>query len=154
MCITIATASLILGATAAAAGTATTVHGQQVQAVAEQKAEKFRKAQMNLDVQRRRREIIREAQVARGLALNNAAGQGASEGTGLQGGLNQIAANESQGLTAQRQNLAIGSKIFDANAQAAKGQSIAAFGSGAQNIGGTLMDNNTKIAQIAGKFLT
>jgi hypothetical protein len=128
------------------------VAGQSAAADAAADAEKLRKKQMNLDVMRRRREIIRESQVARGLALNNAASQGASEGSGIAGGLAQISATAASGQSALNQNLEIGNKIFAANIKAAKAQKTVAFGQGLQQVGGTLMANSDKIEKIGGSL--
>jgi hypothetical protein len=143
---TIALAGLAIGA----AGTAVSVVGQQAQAAASATAEKARKMQMNLDASRRRRESIREAIIAKGLAVNTAEGQGAGEGTGLQGGLAQISGQRNRNIGDTNQNVTLGNKIFDANVASAQAGATVAFGQGAQQIGGTLMNNNVKLSQISG----
>ena len=142
------TIALGVGLALSAIGTGVSVIGQQKQADAAKDAEKARKKQMQLDAMRRRREAIREAIAARSLALSNATSQGAAEGSGLQGGLAQVAAQAGRNILDTNQNEQLGNQIFDANRDAASGQSLASFGSGMRDLGGTIMDNNVNIAKL------
>lgn len=140
-----------VGLALSATGVATSYAGSKQAAEGQEKAERARKKQMQLDVMRRRREAIRESIVARSTALTNATAQGAGEGSGLQGGYGQISQVMGQSLVAGQQNLALGNEIFDANTQTAQGQTVAAFGAGAANIGGVLMDNNVKLSKLGNR---
>lgn len=137
-----------IGLALGAGGLAIQVKGQQEQAQAQQKAEKARKQQMALDAARRRRETIREAIAARSLALSNATAQGAGEGSGIQGGFAGIAAQAGRNILDTNQNVELGTKIFNANMDAASGQSLAAFGGGVRDLGGTILDNNVNLAKL------
>lgn len=145
----------IIGLAASVAGTGLQIYGQAQAAKAQReqvqafrRAEELRKKQMNLDAARRRREIIRQGIIARGLAINNAANQGATASSGLLGGLFQIGGQARRAITQTNQNQIIGGGIFDANIQGGNAQireanagTIAAFGSGLSSLGGTAINN-------------
>lgn len=145
----------IIGLGASLAGTGLQVYGQMRQAAAQRdqvaafrKAENLRKKQMNLDSARRRREIIRQSIIARGMAVNNAANQGAVGGTGLTGGMFEIGGGARRAISQTNQNQGIGAGIFDANLEGGNAQmreadagSIAAFGSGLSSLGGSIVNN-------------
>lgn len=154
-----AAVSTIIGAIGlglGAIGTVTTMKGQQQQAQAANKAEALRKKQMTLDVARQRREIVRQQVMARSQALANATSQGAAQGTGLQGGYGQISSNSGNNMNYNRQSADIGYGMFNANMQATNAGTMASFGSGISNLGGTLMNNAQTIGRVgsyfAGKF--
>lgn len=91
------------------------VDAQNVQAAASVAAETARFQQMTLDATRARRQVIRQALITRSTALAGATAQGAQGGSGLQGGIAQIANQRSQMLTGIFQNTDIGNAIFEAN---------------------------------------
>lgn len=75
-----------LGIATSIAGTAMSYMGAQKQASAQKKmlqaqmeAERQRKQQMNLDAMRKKRETVRQAQLARAQALQVASAQGADQ---------------------------------------------------------------------------
>lgn len=102
--------------------------GMQKQNDATQQAEKAREQQMNLDVQRKRREAMRQAILARSVALNNATNQNAQFGSGVAGGIAQITGAETRNITGLNQDQKLGAQVFDANRQYAEGGLMAGFG--------------------------
>src|ERR1041384_4701100 len=79
-------------------------------------ADQQRRRQMELDAQRKQMEVLRNAQRARALGLQAATSQGASLGSGLQGGYGQISGAANTNLLGIGQNLQIGENLFDINA--------------------------------------
>jgi hypothetical protein len=85
--------------------------------VAQQRAIEATKRQaMEVDARRQQLEIVRGQQRARSLGLTNATSQGASKGSGLQGGYGQIAGQTGVNLLGVQQGLESGRNIFNANA--------------------------------------
>lgn len=109
--------------------------GQMQQAKAAQKAEKARERMMNLDVQRKKREALRQAVMARSVALSNATAQGAQAGSGLQGGYGQIGGDAARNLNALEQDKQLGKQVFSANRAYAQGGMLAGIGNGISNAG-------------------
>lgn len=114
-----------------------TSESQQRIAALEQRQDAARRQAMELSAKRQQMEVLRNAQRARSLALNNATSQGAQFGSGLQGGYGQVqgAANwNNLGIT---QNLNLGEQMFDLNAQISQQkQSIAGYSSQSATYGG------------------
>lgn len=142
-----ATTIAAVGLGLAAVGTAVNIKGQQKAAAASKKAERLREKQMNLEAARRRREIVREAQLARSQALAAGVSQGADVGSsGVQGGFAQIAGRAGLSTLQVNQGQDIGAGLFDANADIASGESISSFGKSVQGFGGKLMANADTIS--------
>lgn len=76
-----------------------------------------RRLAMETDARRRQLEVVRNQQRARSVAVTNATAQGASKGSGLQGGYGQIAGQSGVNMLGIQQSLGIGRSIFDLNAQ-------------------------------------
>lgn len=114
-------------------GTVINVVGMQKMEAAQEKAEKAREQQMNLDMQRKRREAMRQAVLARATALTNATNQGAQNSSALQGGLAQITGSEYRNVNALKQDQILGKEVFAANRDYAYGQMIAGFGQSITN---------------------
>lgn len=131
----------------------------------EMQADKQRRIGMELGARRQSMEVLRNNQRARSLALNNATGQGAQFGSGLQGGYGQISGQSGVNLLGINQNLQLGENMFDINSQisqqkmnyAAVGGSLAtsqAIGSFGKSIGGAsgaannLFGNNSGPSQM------
>lgn len=142
--------SIIAGAGLAlsTAGTAIQFAGQRQAQKGEQRAEAIRRAQMEIESQRERRGIIRQAVQARAAALSNATAQGAADGSGLSGGLSQITSQAGQASTASFQNQGLGVGMFAANRQISAGQSQASLGSGIGSLGGSLVNNSQTIGRL------
>lgn len=123
----------------------------------QQKVEAQRQQAMELDARRKEMEIIRTQQRARSLALTNSTAQGASLGSGLQGGYGQISGQSGVNTLGIQQNLGIGRNIFGLNEQISQ-QKIAMsdanqqmqLGQGLTSFGGSLMGS----AQSAGKIFS
>lgn len=147
----LATSTIIagIGLAVAAAGAATTAIGTQQQAKATEKAEDLRQQQMNLDAQRKRRNIIREMIIQQAVGRSNAAVQGVSGGdSAVIGGQQQAVTTAGQNTLAVNQGQAIGSGIFQANKDLAAGQVTSAWGNAAQNVGGQIVQNSTTISRV------
>jgi len=85
--------------------------------VAQQKnIEATKRQAMEVDARRQQLEIIRNQQRGRALGLTTATSQGASKGSGLQGGYGQISGQTGVNLLGVQQNLQAGRQVFDANA--------------------------------------
>jgi hypothetical protein len=136
------TTALLVGSLAlTAAGTGIAVKGQMGMSAAQKKGEKLRKAQMDLDASRQRREAIRQGIVARSQALYNANAQGAEGGSGLPGGYGQVTGETGRQVQAVNQNQQIGAGIFAANRDYYSQSSVASFGQGMVSLGGTILNN-------------
>jgi len=81
----------------------------------EMKQDAARKQAMELSAQRQQMEVLRNAQRARSLALNNATSQGAQFGSGLQGGYGQVQGAASWNNLGITQNLDLGEQMFSLN---------------------------------------
>lgn len=136
----LSTIASAVGVASGIAGTALNYVGQKKQHAALEKAERARERQMRLDATRQRRQIIREAIMARSTALSNATAQGAEGGSGVQGGMAQIAGEAARGLTYTNQSESLGATIFSANREAARGATLSSMGGGLTSLGGSLMD--------------
>lgn len=136
------------GTIAGVAGSVMQYSGQKKAAAAAQEAERLRQAQSNVDAIRQRRQVVRQAIIARGDAISNATGQGAGQGSGLAGGLAQIGGQEGQNLSAINSAQSIGTKMFAANAAQSAGQSQAATGQGISSLGGALVKNQDAIGRL------
>lgn len=111
----------------------------------EQKVDEQRRIKMNLDASRMQMENLRNVQRARSQSLTAATSQGAagSGSSGLQGAYGQIKAQGAWNSLGITQNLEIGNKVFDLNAQISQeriqqadanqkmqlGQGLSSFGS-------------------------
>jgi hypothetical protein len=138
----------LIGLALSAIGTGTAVYGAVQASEASQDAEEARKKQMNLDATRRRRQAIRESIIARGMATNTAAAQGASEGSGVQGAIAQISGNAAESISNTNQNVQLGNAIYDANGRRAGAESITGIGQGLQSWGSMIMNNADKIRRL------
>jgi len=112
-----AAAAITLGSTLV--GGFMQMKGEKKQIEAQKKAEKLRERQMNLQAMRERREVIRQATLARSTALATATSQGAAApgSSGLGGAYGQIAGEANRQKVSINQNEQIGSGIFAANRQ-------------------------------------
>lgn len=101
---------------------------QSQAATAEEQIAATNQQQLQLDAARQRRNIARQAVIARSTALSNATGQGAGFGasSGVQGGMSQATSQENFGLLASAQNLTLGNSIFSLNQQVYQDNSRAA----------------------------
>lgn len=121
----------------------------------ERKVNEQKRLQMQLSARRQQTEIFRNMQRARAQGQNAATQQGASLGSGLQGGLAQVAAQSFFNAQGINQNLEIGENIFSLNnnisglrAQSSQVQSDAATDQGIASLGGSIV----KAGPIIGAF--
>lgn len=112
---------------------------------------------MLLSASRQQTEIVRNNQRARSTALNNAVGQGAQFGSGIQGGLAQIQDQSLFNLAGVNQNLEIGNNMFGINQQItqqkqqlAQVQGQQATDLGIASLGGALTKAGPAIGNLAG----
>lgn len=130
---------------------------QKEQIAAEQRAEQLRRRQMELEARRRSLETVRNQQKARAMALAASNNQGASAGSGLQGGYGQISGDANTQLLATAQNLGIGRGLFDANMSNsyarmsyADASTDAATARGIGQFGSTLLSSADAMGRISG----
>lgn len=109
---------------------------------------------MLLASRRQQTEIIRNAQRVRALALNSSVNQGAQFGSGMQGGLAQVAGEANWMLQGNNQNLEYGKDMFQLNKEATqwKGQLSNAqtdlnTAQGVMSLGGSLINNGPTISK-------
>lgn len=164
MALAISTLIAAVGVAASVAGTAVQYMGAQKQAkaqkqlvAAQQQAENSRQQQMNLDATRKKREIIRQAQVARAQAVSTANAQGAGDSSALMGAEGAISGQSGVNYLGVSQNQQIGNDIFAANASAGRARSaeadagsMMALGGGISSLGGALVKNSGTIARVGG----
>lgn len=144
----VSTVLIGVGLGLSAAGTAINYSAQKKRAAAEEKAENAREKAMNLDALRRKRAVIREAQIARSTALANATAQGAAEGSGLQGGYGGITGQEGSNISGIEQNRQLGAEVFQANRAASRASTMSSFGQSVQSIGGMLIEQRGAISRV------
>ena len=142
-----------IGLALGAAGAATNYLGQRKVAKATKKQERVRQQQMNLDVARKRREVVRKLIIARATGVSNATNQGASLGdSAVQGGLFQATGTANVAGLELNQNADLGGQMFSANAMEASGRGTAAFGSALSSWGSGLIQNSTQISRVGAGF--
>lgn len=142
------------GAGASFAGASQKAAAQKQQIMLEQKAEEQRRLYMEDDARRKEMEIVRNQQRARAIALTNSTSQGASFGSGLQGGYGQIAGQSGVNMLGVNQNLEIGRNLFGINSQISQqkilqgqGASEMATGQGLSALGSSLWSTQAPLGQ-------
>ena len=80
--------------------------------------------------------------------ISNAAAQGASEGSAVQGGVAAISGNAAESIVNTNQNVQLGNQIYDANGRRASAESVGAIGSGMQQFGSMITQNADKIRKL------
>lgn len=147
------------GAFASISGSRRQAEAQQQEIEAQQKQEALRRKAMELDARRRSVEVLRNQQRARSLALATSTAQGASLGSGLQGGYGQIAGQSNTNLLGISQGLQTGEANFDLNSQisaarmnmASAGAQVA-LGAGLSSFGSSLMNASSTFNRIGMGF--
>lgn len=149
-----------------AAGLATSVVGTMQNASAQKKMseeqkkqEALRQQQMTLESMRRKREIIRNAQVAQATAQATAQSQGSAESSGLAGALSTVSSRAAGATLATNQNEDLGNQMFASNSrmagfmgERASAESITGIGNGLGSLGGALVKNSNEIGKIGQYF--
>lgn len=162
-----------LGAASAVAGLGLSIFGgmgkadaaaQQAQisrqmAETEQRQDTVRQRAMELSARRQQMEVLRNAQRARALGLQNATTQGAQFGSGLQGGYGQVSGGAGWNIQGINQNLGFGQQMFGLNAQLNQQKmqmtlagSSAATAQGWSSLGGSLMQASGPLGRLGKQF--
>lgn len=130
---------------------------QQKEVGLEQQGEAIRHQFMETDARRKQLEIVRNQQRTSALATNNAVTQGAQFGSGLQGGLGQIAGQSNTNSQGLMLSLMQGRQMFDINSQISQtkisqlaGQQQSSTGSALSGLGGTLIGAMGAAHQLGG----
>lgn len=137
-----------LGTVGGLVGTAMQVKGANEATAGQKTAEDIRKAQMEVEAVRQRRQIIRQALVQRADVLTNATAQGGQGGSGLAGGLAAVSSQRGSNITNVNQSTDIGNQMFSANRRISAGQTMASTGSGISSLGGALVKNQDAIGRL------
>lgn len=126
--------------------------GQEKVIAAEQQANAVRNQQMTLDAMRRKRDVIRQAQVAQAQATSVASAQGAGQSSGVAGANASISGQSGVNLQGINQNEQIGNQLFAINNQRAEGlmeaNNASSLGAGLSSLGGAMMKNSGTIASV------
>jgi hypothetical protein len=158
----ISTIVAAVGVGIAAAGTGAQMYASAQQAKAQkksiaiqQKAEELREKQMNLDSMRKKREQIRQAQVAQAQALSTATNQGAQASSGLEGAMGQISGQSGVNVLGINQNQELGAAMFQNNRDllASRGReadagTLGIAAQGLSSLGGAMVKNSGTIGKI------
>lgn len=147
--ITLATALTATAAAASAIGAGVQFYGAMEQRDISKKQEAVRQDAMQLDAQRKRREILRQTAMARSQALATATVQGAAGagGSALPGAYGQIAGQAGNSYVGVNQAESQGNAMFALNRQAADASVITAAGQTAQSIGQGLFQLGGSLGQ-------
>jgi len=130
-----------VGLISAVGGTGYSAYKGNMAAKQSQKAEALRQQQMNLDSQMKQREIFRKTQLAQATARQRATQSGSQFGSGLQGGLAEIAQRGGEDTNYNFQSTNIGNSIFAANAAQTGFKSQAETGQGFASLGLNLLQS-------------
>jgi hypothetical protein len=142
-----------IGLVLSAIGTGVQVASSIEASQASQRAEQLRKQQMQLDIARKKREAIRQAQFATARGQAAAVSQGASlSDSSVIGASSTAKSAGSENLVALTQNEALGSQMFDANAKMSEANGIGAIGSGMSSWGSSLVNNAGTISRIGSSY--
>jgi hypothetical protein len=129
---------------------------QKKQAGLERQNEATRQNQMNLDAMRKKRDLIRQAQVASAQSAAVAGAQGAQESSGADGALAAISGQAGVNTLGINQNQEMGNSIFENNKQKATSMGIssglAGAASGMSSLGGMMVKNATTIGKVGSYF--
>jgi len=125
--------------------------------MAQQQAEASREQAMRLDAQRKKREQIRQAILARSQALSTGTQQGAQYGTALPGAYGQIGSNAASNFGAISSQQSIGAEIFASNRTALQARkeeadagAMSALGGGISSLGGAVGRGLGSIGRLSG----
>lgn len=122
------------------------------QTAASIRAENLREEQMRNENIRKQRELIRQQQNARAIALSRSVSQGAGQGEGasssLFGAYGQVQGAYGRASNTEEQNLDIGAGLFSANRDIAKAGGEIATYEGAGKLGSILTTNALTIAKV------
>lgn len=135
-----------------AVGTVTQMQAAKAASRAEQRAEELRQRQMELETQRQRRGVVRQALRARSAGLIAGSDQGALNGSGVAGALGGISSQTAGNLQGINQGYELGQGMFAANVDRAKAGEMASFGAGLGSLGGAIFSNAGTLGNIGTYF--
>lgn len=125
----------------------------------EMQQEGVRQQAMRVNARRQQMEVLRNAQRARSLALNNATSQGAQFGSGLQGGYGQVAGAANWNNSGIESSLNFGEQMFSLNQtmsqqkmQMAQLTGQSATAQAYTQLGSTLVSNASQLGNIGKQF--
>lgn len=140
-----------IGSALSIAGPVSQAYGALAQQGASREQEAIRRKQAQMEANRERRRIIREAAIRRGQAINiQAASAGeinpmSSIGTAIEAGTTQFGANRVADVNV---NENLGMRMFDAQAAESRARGFTSAGQGIQNFGNTILNNNVTLAKL------
>ena len=137
-----------LATMASAAGSLAGVAGTLISYSAQKKAEKLRQAQLTLETQRQKMQVVRDANRQRAIALSSATAQGSQLGSGLAGATSQITGQQNSLTQGINQSYQIGQGMFKANSMDAAGRMISGLGSGLSSLAGSLTDSQERMRRL------
>lgn len=150
---------------AAIAGGVLQLGGSIVAANAQQKAfqataaasiagENVRELQMKFETDRKKRQAVREAIVARSMSVAAGANQGALYGSGVKSGAGGAAGQGAENAQTAAVSEILGTRVFRANKAyhlaSANAQAVMGVGSGIANIGGNLFNSSEALGRLFG----
>lgn len=134
----LSTIALVGGLALSAAGTGVQYAAAQDASDASKRAENARRAQMELEASRKKRELIRQGIIARAQATAVGTNQGAQDSSALAGALGGITGTETRGVQGVNSSVTLGREVFAANQQIAEAQELGALGQGLSSLGGAV----------------
>lgn len=145
----------VIGSLVSAGGYSTMAEGEQEQTKAQLAAERIRHRQMRLDFMRQRREVVRQALVARSTLIAESVAKGAEGDSSVTTGLAGVATQRGRSMGTNKQNEALGNDLFSANmdyfragGKIAQGQGQVAMGQGISNIGAAIGNSIGPISRL------
>lgn len=146
-------AGLFLAATAVGGAVAYEGIQQQTEATKNMAAEQAKQEQIRaeaarLEAERKRREVFRQAYIARSTAISRANAQGAGQSSALEGGLGGIQGQEGKQFTTINTNEAFGQQLYQSNIALAGFGADKASGQSTQALGGMIMNSAQAISNI------
>lgn len=154
MAITATAAIAAVGLGLSAAGTAAQVIQQQEVTKQSKKAEGLRKAQVELDAARKRRQEIRRLLQERGRVINAGAVQGALDSSPVIGGAGSAVSNAGSNIEAIDQAQGISNKLFETNERISDARGRSAIGQGLQSFGSSLVQNQSAAGRVASQLFS
>lgn len=141
----VAIAGLGLSAGSAVAG----ANASKKAAEESKRAENIRRQQAQFEESRRRRDIIRQAQINRSRIVAASVNSGTAGSSGELGGISSVNARTGEQLGALGVNADLGAQLFDANANIAGFRQDAAIAGAVGDLGKSLMANSQTIGDLS-----
>jgi hypothetical protein len=142
-----------IGVASSLAGTAVSFMGQMNAQKEAKKQAAIARTQVNLEASRNRRQIIRQAMIARSEATSNATAQGAAKGSGLAGGLAQATAESGANVSNVNLGQQLSEQMYKSKIRASNAETLSSIGSGLSSLGGAFTTNQQEIGRL-GEYAT